>query len=245
MNLVRAGVQAAGAVGVGDGILRHAFGDWPLPLPSSATPPIDTPLPPWAMLPAPEPFRAPKVLSPSDLGGAKALPGEPAWPEAEAKARGTALHLLLERLPGHETIRWDSLAASLIADPLHLTDALAEARLVLSHPELAAHFGPDSLAEVAVTAPWGNRTLAGTIDRLLIAPDRVLIIDYKSNTLFPDRPEAIPEGILRQLGAYAHMLGAIYPDRRIETAILWTKAPRLMHVGPEIVRSALARATIP
>jgi ATP-dependent helicase/nuclease subunit A len=41
------------------------------------------------------------------------------------------------------------------------------------------------------------------------------------------------------------MLGQIYPDRRIETAILWTKAPRLMSVDPDIVRAALARATIP
>jgi ATP-dependent helicase/nuclease subunit A len=245
MNLVRAGVQAAGASDAGDGILRHAFGDWPLPVVQSAQPPVDTPLPPWVTAPAPEPLRPAKVLSPSDLGGPKALPGEPAWPEAEAKARGTALHLLLERLPFHGPTRWDSLAGSLISDPLHLADALAEARLVLGDPGLAPLFGPETLAEVAVTAPWGERTLAGTIDRLVLSADRVLIIDYKSNAVIPDRPEAIPEGILRQLGAYAHMLAAIYPGRRVETAILWTRAPRLMPVDPEIVRAALSRATIP
>ena len=41
------------------------------------------------------------------------------------------------------------------------------------------------------------------------------------------------------------MVAQVYPDRRIETAILWTKAPRLMPVDPEIVRAALSRATIP
>ena len=71
------------------------------------------------------------------------------------------------------------------------------------------------------------------------------IIDHKSNAVIPDRPETTPEGILRQLGAYAHMLGQIYPNRRIETAILWTKAPRLMRVDPDIVRQAFLRTTIP
>ena len=244
-NLIAAGVQAAGATTIQDGIQRHAFGDWPGPVPRAITGETPLILPAWAMQSAPEPLRAPKVLSPSDLGGAKALAREPLYPEAEAKARGTALHLLLERLPALAEADWASLAANLIPDPLHLTDALAEARLVLAHPDLTPHFGPETLAEVAVTAPWGDRTLTGTIDRLVIAPDCILIIDYKSNAAIPDRPEETPEGILRQLGAYAHMLSQIYPDRRIETAVLWTKAPRLMRVDPEIVRQAFLRTTIP
>ena len=244
-NLIAAGVAAAGAATIDDGILRHAFGDWPGLAPRAIARETAVTLPGWAALPAPEPSRAPKLLSPSDLGGAKALPGETPYPEAEARARGTALHLLLERLPGLDPNGWDSLAASLVFDPLHLTDALAEARLVLAQPDLAPLFGPETLAEVAVAAPWGDRTLAGTIDRLVIAPDRILIIDYKSNAVIPDRPETMPEGILRQLGAYAHMLAQIYPGRRIETAVLWTRAPGLMPVDPDIVRQAFLRTTIP
>ena len=106
-------------------------------------------------------------------------------------------------------------------------------------------FGPDTLAEVAVSAPWGDRTLAGSIDRLVIAPDRILVIDYKSNAVVPASQAQVPEGILRQLGAYAHMVAQIYPDRRVETAVLWTRGPVLMPVDPEIVRAALSRATIP
>ncbi|HEY6918423.1 MAG TPA: double-strand break repair helicase AddA, partial [Tabrizicola sp.] len=245
MNLVRAGVEAAGAVQVSGGVLRHSFGDWPAPVPPVRTEVPRVALPLWATQPAPDPMRPAKVLSPSDLGGAKALPGEPAWPEAEAKARGTALHLLLERLPLIDAQHWAAHAATLITDPIHRDSALSEARLVLQHPDLAPLFGPDSLAEVAVTAPFGDRILAGSIDRLILSDDRVLIIDYKSNAVVPTGPEAVPEGILRQLGAYAHMLAQVYPDRRVETAILWTKTPSLMRVDPDIVRNALSRATIP
>jgi ATP-dependent helicase/nuclease subunit A len=73
----------------------------------------------------------------------------------------------------------------------------------------------------------------------------VLIVDYKSNAVVPDGPETVPEGILRQLGAYAHLVGQIYPDRRVETAVLWTRTPALMPLDPEIVRLALERTTIP
>lgn len=244
-NLVSAGVGAAGAVTVEGDTRRHAFGNWPDPAPHVAQTTAAVDLPAWAWKPAPDPVRPPKVLSPSDLGGAKALPGEPSYPETEAKARGTALHSLLERLPDHDPAGWDGLAATLIADPMHLADALSEARLVLLDPELAPLFGPDTLAEVAVTADWNGRTLAGSIDRLIIRPHRVLVVDYKSNALVPDRPGLTPEGILRQLGAYAYMLSRIYPERQIETAVLWTKARRLMRLDPEIVREAFLRTTIP
>jgi ATP-dependent helicase/nuclease subunit A len=244
-NLIRAGVEAAGADRLEAGVLRYRMGAWPLPVRKEKPSPDAFALPAWVTQPAPEAPLTAQVLSPSDLGGAKALPGEPLFPEAEAKARGTALHLLLERLPMIVPARWNDLAASLVPDPSILPDVLGEARAVLEDPRLAPLFAVETLAEVAVTAPWNDRILVGTIDRLVIDPDRVLIIDYKSNAVIPDRPETTPEGVLRQLGAYAHMLARIYPDRRIETAVLWTRGPRFMSVDPEIVRDALQRATIP
>jgi ATP-dependent helicase/nuclease subunit A len=244
-NLIRAGVEMAGAERLEGCILRHKFGDWPDRVARAEAVAKAVTLPAWAAAPAPEAPRAAHVLSPSDLGGAKALPGEPPEPEADAKTRGTALHLLLERLPGLDPARWAEMAASLIANPALVPEVMAEARKVLKELSLAPLFTTDALTEVAVSAPWQGRILAGTIDRLLVYPDRVLIIDYKSNSLIPKRPEATPEGILRQLGAYAHVLAQIYPDRRIETAVLWTKAPSLMPLDPDIVRQAFLRTTIP
>jgi ATP-dependent helicase/nuclease subunit A len=244
-QLISTGVATVGATELDDGSLRHSYGDWPPPLRRETVDETLPTLPDWATQPAPPDPRPPAVLSPSDLGGPKALPGEPTLPEAEARARGTALHLLLERLPTLDPADWHAHADALVIDAAHRAEVFAEAERVLRHPDLTDIFAADSLTEVSVTVPWQGRTLAGSIDRLLLFPDRVLIIDYKSNALIPDRAELIPEGILRQLGAYAHMLARIYPDLRIETAVIWTKAPRLMPVDPEIVRAALTRTTIP
>jgi ATP-dependent helicase/nuclease subunit A len=244
-NLIRAGAEELGLSPLPDGVRRHEFGQWPENRHLSRTLPVQTIIPDWATRPLTDAPRAARILSPSDLGGAKALPGEPLFDEAAAKTRGTAIHLLLERLPLLDRASWPQTALALIPEPALCADALAEATVVLTAPHLAHLFAPQTLAEAMVTGDWTGWRLAGTVDRLVISASRVLIVDYKSNALVPDAPEAVPEGILRQLGAYAHILAQIYPHRRIETAILWTRTAQLMHLPPDTVRQALARTTIP
>ena len=73
----------------------------------------------------------------------------------------------------------------------------------------------------------------------------MLAVDFKTNSVVPTRVEDVPEGLLRQMGAYAEALSQIWPDRRIATAILWTRKAQLMPLPPDIVRAALRRAAIP
>ncbi len=165
--------------------------------------------------------------------------------EDEAMARGTRLHRLLEELPRHEPARWPAIAAALDPHADGAGDELAEAAAILGDPALAPLFAPGTLAEVPVAATLpqlGGQRIAGNIDRLVVEGGRVLAVDFKSNTLIPDRAEDIPEGLLRQMGAYAAALALVFPGREIETALLWTRAPRLMPVPPELAAAALARA---
>ena len=127
---------------------------------------------------------------------------------------------------------------------MNADDLLAEAVAVLSSPDLSDLFSPNALSEVAITATLQGQRIAGTIDRLVILTDRVIAVDFKSNKIVPRTVAEVPDGILRQMGAYAHALAQIYPDRRIETAIVWTSVPKLMHLDPETVRAALARASL-
>ncbi|TKA95619.1 double-strand break repair helicase AddA, partial [Cereibacter changlensis] len=137
------------------------------------------------------------------------------------------------------------LAAGLLPEAADLAELLAEAQAALALPGLAAPPGGQVLLEVPLTAEIRGRRLYGAIDRLIVGPDLVTAIDYKSNTVVPQRPEDVPEGLLRQMGAYAEALAQIYPDRRIETAILWTRTAELMPLPRDIVRSAMQGATIP
>ncbi|TMV80362.1 double-strand break repair helicase AddA, partial [Thioclava sp. BHET1] len=257
-HLVRQGMEQAGAeltripldTPFGEG-LRLQHGLWPeagTPRPPQRADHVT--LPDWASKPAPAIAAAAKPLSPSNLGGAKILPGEAtgdALPEEEAKRRGRQLHLLLEHLPLWPQSRWPDLARDLLSEGEDaatgavIIDVLVEATAVLTAPELAPLFADrDALNEVNITADLMGQRLFGTIDRLLIGPERVLAIDYKSNALIPETAEEVPLGLLRQMGAYAHALQQIFPQLRIETAILWTRKAKLMGLPQHIVAAALA-----
>lgn len=240
---VEAGMKLVGAKATGSGRLRHQTGDWPTLGGGQSPAPIFIGLPDWFDRPAPDLPRSAVSLSPSDLGGAKALPGEGDDVDI-AKARGTALHLLLEHLPAAPPSDWATIARSVTPEGMSAEALLSEAAGVLAAPDLAVLFGPDSLAEVAVTGEIQGRKVVGTVDRLIVGPDRVVAVDFKSNRVIPQSQTEVPDGILRQMGAYAHVLAQIYPRHRIETAILWTAGPVYMPLDPDIVTAALVRATI-
>ncbi len=237
-RLIRDGMRRAGADVQPDGGMVHGYGVWPAGNPAQSVAARDVDLPPWARQRAPMAAAAMMAVSPSDLGGAKALPGEAGLETEVALARGTALHRLLELPPETPPDVLTAFAAAIGAG-----DVLDEARAVwAAHPGL---FGPGTLAEVPVTAVIAGQRMLGSIDRLIVEGDRVLAVDFKSNQVVPASASGVPEGILRQMGAYAAALAQIYPGHSVETAILWTRTATLMPLDPDIVRDALARATIP
>ena len=248
-QVVGAGLTAAGAVRMadtdGEGILRLEFADWPQHI-SAKEPLLETnsdPIPSIYQTPAATSEPRTKPASPSNLGGAKVIASDIGSGDTEAAMqRGTQIHLLLENLPAIAPGDWTKAAQSLISET-DIAPVLDEARkTILAFPHI---FASGTLAEVDVTShlPTLNAPLFGTIDRLIVTPARISVIDFKTNQSVPDTPEATPEGVLRQMGAYLEAIEQIYPDHEIDLAILWTAAPRLMEIPHGIVRLSLARAT--
>ncbi|WP_457650817.1 double-strand break repair helicase AddA [Profundibacter sp.] len=245
--MIEAGMKTAGAVPYGDW-LRLEYGDWGGEV--KANKPDDKPdvtLPDWAKTDAKIPDRPVQTLSPSQLGGAKVLTGDgDGLSEDTAKQRGSDIHLLLEHLPAYPQAEWPGVAAMLLPDAA--PDILAEVTALLSNPDLAFVFDDSTLAEVPITASLpdlGGKRIHGEIDRLIISPERILAVDFKSNAIVPENPAAVPDGLLRQMGAYQAALGMVYPDHKIEIAILWTRTGTLMYLEQMAVTAALRATTIP
>jgi ATP-dependent helicase/nuclease subunit A len=229
--------------------LRLEHMDWsgPVQRPDDAPGVAAVTLPALFSQPAADPVKPLGTLSPSDLGGAKALPGEAGLDEDEAMRRGTWLHMMLEHLPGADPAAWPQMAANICDGAPEASELLAEAAKVIRAPELAHLFSDSALAEVPVTAnlPLLNgRRLHGVIDRLIISEDQIFAVDFKSNAVVPDQPHQVPDGLLRQMGAYAHVLAQIYPGQPIETAILWTKTAPLMPLPQDLVTDALKTTSL-
>ena len=157
----------------------------------------------------------------------------------QAVARGLALHRILERLA--------SPATAPPPGPNETPDLFALAERLAAHPDLAEVFHPGAAAQVLSETPvfgpiraLGGRRIAGSIDRLIVTPERVLIVDFKTGT--PPPPEAkIPRGHLTQMAAYAAAMSEIFPGRRLRAALLWIDGPRLDRLSAEEMRAALER----
>jgi ATP-dependent helicase/nuclease subunit A len=151
------------------------------------------------------------------------------------------VHKLLERLPEVAPDAREAAAARWLAknaaelDEGERGELLQSVLGVLSHPEWTDLFAPGGLAEVPVAAVVGGRVVAGTIDRLVIAPDRVRIVDFKTARRPPAGLEAMPLATLRQMAAYAAALEAAYPGRKVEAAVLYTAAPRLIAIPAAVL----------
>jgi len=208
-------------------------------------------LPGWGRaVAAPEAFA--RYTSPSDLGEGAVVAAPSPLAEATGLGRfrrGDIVHRLLQLLPDLPPAERATGAAGLLSREADLTDAqraemAAAALSVLEDARFAEVFGPGSRAEVAVAGaasalPDGLR-ISGRIDRLVVLPDRVLVVDFKTNRPSPDRIEDADPAYLRQMALYAAVLGDIFPGRRIEAAIVWTDGPKLMPVPENLWVQTLA-----
>jgi ATP-dependent helicase/nuclease subunit A len=223
---------------------RQEWGEAASPVPA-ARPELQSArpaLPGWVTTPVgPEP-RPPRPLAPS-AAGADTTADPPLAPEvAKAAARrGVLIHRLLERLPDVAPELREQVARAWLArqagdlDTDERDEMLASALGVLVEPAFAAVFSEAALAEVPLAATVAGQVIAGTADRLLVEPDRITVVDFKTARSPPASLADIPESTLRQMAAYAAALETIYPGREICAAVLYTHAPALFAIPGEML----------
>lgn len=199
-------------------------------------------LPRWMTTPIGLEPRPPRPLAPSSAGeDSGAEPPLPSGAARHAAQRGSLIHKLLERLPDvpeaerpDAARRWLERQAGDLAPELR-EDMLAAALGVLAHGDFAAIFSSSALAEVPLAATVEGVVVAGTADRLLIEDTRVTVVDFKTTRRPPASADAIPVSTLRQMAAYVAALAAIYPGREVRAGVLYTHAPVLFELSPEVL----------
>ena len=203
------------------------------------------PLPSWALDPAPDEPIPPRPLAPSRPDLDEPGPMSPSGADdGSALRRGIVIHRLLQSLPDIEPDQRADAAARYLARPIHGLGAdeqaaiAAETMAIVDSVEFAPLFGPESRAEVPIVGRIGKTVVSGRIDRLALADEQVLIVDYKSHRIPPDRIEDVSPIFFEQLSAYRAVLTEIYPDREIRCTLLWTAVPRLMTIDPKLLTSS-------
>ena len=180
--------------------------------------------------------------------------GDPRDPEA-ARKEGIALHALLQHLSridagGSRRRGGEGAARCCCRMRRERTRELGAKALHRSSrsPISPSCSDPHSRAEVPFLA-HGTRngapvTIAGRIDRLVVEPGRVLIVDFKSDARVPADESGVPPAYLTQMGLYALVAGQLFPDHDVEAAILWTTLETFMNLSSNRLSEAVASFTI-
>lgn len=234
------------------------YGADPDCLPASvATAAIRPEAPAWARTNPPRDAAA-RFASPSSMQEQKRIPAPSPLARGEGPGaglgrfrRGDLIHRLLERLPDLPSPDRPHAAQRMLARERDLTEdqraeIIAAAFGVLDDARFAPVFGPGSRAEVALTGtapdlPSGV-SISGRIDRLVVTPERVLVVDFKSNRPAPDHVEDADPAYVLQMAIYAAVLRRLYPERAVEAALVWTDGPKLMAVPQALMDAALENA---
>ena len=203
-----------------------------------AAAPEDVAVPLWLADPAPIEVRPSRPLAPSLLGRDDVADPPPSQAMAAAAERGRLLHGLFERLPAVATKARAAAAERWLAGSSGVADERARAALirdalaVIDDPAYAALFAPDALAEAPIAGVVGGDVIAGTVDRLVVRDDVVLVVDFKTGRRAPANAENCPVPHLRQMAAYHALLTSIFPDRPVRAGLLYTAGP-VMHMLPD------------
>ncbi|MGV8930407.1 MAG: double-strand break repair helicase AddA, partial [Brevundimonas sp.] len=235
---------------IGDGVLRFGVD----PKTTTARAPLSqatAPVPEWARA-SPPPDAIARFAAPSRMEETGRIPAPsplatsagPGAPLGRFR-RGDLIHRLLERLPDIAHSDRPDAAMRMLSrerdvDDRQRSEMIVAAFRVLDDARFAPVFGSGSRPEVALTGAVAGVPVSGRMDRLVITPERVLVIDYKTNRPAPDRVEAADPAYVRQLAVYVSILTGLYPDRPVEAALVWTDGPRLMAVPQTMMDAALA-----
>jgi ATP-dependent helicase/nuclease subunit A len=116
--------------------------------------------------------------------------------------------------------------------------------VLIEDTRFAPVFGAGSRAEVSIAgrlerAGRPPALVSGQIDRLVVTPNEVLIVDFKTNHAPPTSAAEAPSAYIRQLALYRAVLQKLYPQRAVRTALLWTEIPELMEISAPALDAGL------
>ena len=261
-DLARRGLAGSGLaleeIPAGDGVVkRYRRAEDAAPQAGAASDvPASAPtaLPPWLLTPAAPERPVDRRLRPSDPdenAGKAVRGGEAIALRARALQRGVLVHRLLQSLPDLATERRRELAQNYLArnaedwTPEERTALVGQVLQLITDARFAAVFAAGSRAEVPMVGrlerPGGPPALvSGQIDRLVVTPAEILIVDFKTNHAPPTAAADAPQGYVRQLALYRATLAKLYPQRAIRAALLWTETLDLMEISSPALDAGLA-----
>jgi ATP-dependent helicase/nuclease subunit A len=213
--------------------------------------------PAWLRQPAPTEVPRSAPLSPSSAFDEEIFQIAPTAGSAadrqKALERGRLVHRLMQALPDIPPERRQDAAERYLANaatdfaPAEQAAMAKQVLAILDDKNFAEIFAPGSRAEVPIVGRIARAgrdpiAVAGQVDRLVVTSDTVLIADYKTDRIVPDRLDAT-HPYVTQLALYRAVLSGVFPGKAVRAALLFTDGPKLVELPAAVMDKALDAAS--
>ncbi len=159
-----------------------------------------------------------------------------------AQQRGIVIHRMLELLSKEPNLSQSDILHKIIFE-LHIKDqsqlenCLEIAVTNYRHSDLQTVFKPDNALQVYNECPIqyikDGQLIYGIIDRLIIKKHTVMVIDYKTHQHAEKKNlHEISQSYQQQMKFYADGLKQLWPDKQVESYLLFTECTELLEVKP-------------
>jgi ATP-dependent helicase/nuclease subunit A len=150
--------------------------------------------------------------------------------------KGILIHRILEKLPEYNEEQYEDVLKIIFKEHESIEKEFREeikdeALKTIKNPDFEFIFSNNSYSEVPVSGYVNDgQFVSGIIDKLVIGKDKIWIIDFKTTSNLNDNEEAKALNYKRQMDCYETLIAKIYPDTKIEKAILFTNTQKLVSV---------------
>lgn len=151
-------------------------------------------------------------------------------------SRGRLIHKLLQFLPNFSSEKHSRIISDFLNNqaqdfsPIEKEKIKDEILSLTTNYKFSPLFSEDSIAEVSLMGQVDNQIISGQIDRLVVTPTKVMIVDYKTNRPAAKTVDDVPLAYIKQLHAYKKLIAKIYQNKDVETYILWTNTATIMKI---------------
>ena len=147
--------------------------------------------------------------------------------DSEAFQRGTALHLLMQRLVDTDPSVRASVSPSIGAELLLAASDVDKLLSLFDRPDLEVFWSPQGRSEVEI---WSSEATSETqiyrMDRVVLGETETLILDYKSGAR-PAQQLPADHPYVLQLAGYCGAFANAIPGKPVRSALLWLETGEL------------------
>ena len=167
--------------------------------------------------------------------------------------RGIAIHRALDLLSREHALNIQaalqqvSAELALNADNTELQSWINQAAALVSNKQLSTIFRPTgsikTYNEMPLLYTIGKNTVYGSIDRLIVHDDHVLLIDYKTHqNATPQNLAILAQPYQQQIHRYRDGAQRLWPKHKIKTGLLFTECAEIIWLDDELDQNSAHNA---